>query len=105
MNDKDFILAIAKEWIRLGGDAEGVAWNWRHLQECIQELEEEEEGSEEYEEYKERREVYYPDCPLLSYGEFCYWVDQWNEKYDAAWKHPAGIDYATIDLLEMKLCV
>ena len=32
MKDSDFIPKIAKLWIELGGDAEGVAWTWKKLQ-------------------------------------------------------------------------
>ena len=39
MNDKDFIETIAREWIRLGGDSEGVAYNWVRLQRRVNELE------------------------------------------------------------------
>jgi hypothetical protein len=31
MNDKEFIEKIAKLWIELGGDAEGLCWSWREL--------------------------------------------------------------------------
>lgn len=39
MNDSEFINAIAREWLRLGGDSEGVAWSWKRLQEAVQGLE------------------------------------------------------------------
>jgi hypothetical protein len=35
MNDSDFIEEIARKWIELGGDSEGVAWNWKRLQEAV----------------------------------------------------------------------
>ena len=41
MNDEEFIDEIAKKWIELGGDGEGVAWCWKRLQERILELEQE----------------------------------------------------------------
>jgi len=41
MTDNDFIDAIAREWLRLGGDAEGVYWSWGKLVHRIRELESE----------------------------------------------------------------
>lgn len=39
MNDNDFIQAIAREWVRLGGDSDGVAWTWLRLKEAVKAIE------------------------------------------------------------------
>ena len=39
MTDDKFLEEIAKLWIELGGDAEGVTWCWEQLREKIEELE------------------------------------------------------------------
>lgn len=36
MSDDEVIRRVAILWIELGGDAEGVAWCWRKLQEEVQ---------------------------------------------------------------------
>ena len=35
----DLIDEVAKLWIELGGDSEGVAWSWRRLKERVEQLE------------------------------------------------------------------
>ena len=35
MNDSNFIEEIARKWVELGGDSEGVAWSWKRLQEAV----------------------------------------------------------------------
>jgi len=35
MNDSDFIQEIARKWVELGGDSEGVAYGWKRLQEAV----------------------------------------------------------------------
>lgn len=39
MNDSDFIQEIARKWVELGGDSEGVAWSWKRLQEAVIDIE------------------------------------------------------------------
>ncbi len=35
MNDSNFIEEIARKWVELGGDSEGVAYGWKRLQEAV----------------------------------------------------------------------
>lgn len=35
MNDSDFIQEIARKWVELGGDSEGVKYSWKRLQEAV----------------------------------------------------------------------
>jgi len=35
MNDSDFIEEIARKWVELGGDSEGVVYGWKRLQEAV----------------------------------------------------------------------
>lgn len=35
MNDNDFIEEIARKWVELGGDSEGVKYGWKRLQEAV----------------------------------------------------------------------
>ena len=39
MNDSDFIQEIARKWVELGGDSEGVKYGWKRLQEAVIEIE------------------------------------------------------------------
>lgn len=39
MNDRDFIQEIARKWVELGGDSDGVAWSWKRLQEAVIDIE------------------------------------------------------------------
>jgi hypothetical protein len=40
MNDPELIEKVAKLWIDLGGDAEGVEWCWHDLRDKVEELKE-----------------------------------------------------------------
>ena len=35
MNDSDFIEEIARKWVELGGDSDGVVFSWKRLQEAV----------------------------------------------------------------------
>lgn len=50
MNDKDFLQEIARKWVELGGDSEGVKYGWKRLQEAVIEI----EFARELEEYADR---------------------------------------------------
>lgn len=39
MNDSDFIQEIACKRVELGGDSEGVVYNWKRLQEAVIDIE------------------------------------------------------------------
>lgn len=41
MNDEEFLKEIAKLWIELGGDSEGVRWMWVKLQQFVEAMESE----------------------------------------------------------------
>lgn len=41
MSDKEVIEQVARLWLALGGDAEGLEWTWRQLRDKIKELENE----------------------------------------------------------------
>ena len=38
MSDDELIDRVARMWIACGGDADGVAWCWRRLQERVAQL-------------------------------------------------------------------
>ena len=44
MNDKDLIELVAKAWLENGGDSEGFVYNFYHIKNRIEELEEQNEG-------------------------------------------------------------
>lgn len=39
MNDDEFLTKIAKVWIELRGDSEGIAWRWRKPQAKVEHFE------------------------------------------------------------------
>jgi len=47
MGDDDFLMQIAKLWLELGGDSEGVLWSWKELHNVVKSLEDERKESEE----------------------------------------------------------
>lgn len=44
MNDSDFIQEIARKWVELGGDSEGVKYGWKRLQEAVIDIEYAQQG-------------------------------------------------------------
>lgn len=39
--DRECINAAALAWVEHGGDAEGIAWTWREIQERVREIQKE----------------------------------------------------------------
>lgn len=44
MSDRSLINEVAKLWVELGGDSEGVAWSWRLLKERVAQIEASQQG-------------------------------------------------------------
>jgi len=42
MSDEELIAEVARVWVAGGGDAEGIVWCWRRIQEAVQRLQDEE---------------------------------------------------------------
>lgn len=65
MNDSDFIQEIARKWVELGGDSEGVKYGWKRLQEAVIDIEYAQQGAQ--------RTSLCPVCkfPLLENGVCC----------------------------------
>ena len=44
MSDNELIELVAQTWVANGGDAEGIAFCWKKIKDCIEELRASSEG-------------------------------------------------------------
>lgn len=44
MSDKELIARVARLWVDLGGDGEGVEWCWRDLRDKVNQISAEDNG-------------------------------------------------------------